>query len=61
MRTGLRNAAKRQQLFETKNANEASTSSVNNPGRYFPETNTDDDGGYLAPCDLKDDSHNDWS
>ncbi|MBO88140.1 MAG: hypothetical protein CMP14_01350 [Rickettsiales bacterium] len=34
--------------------------SEENPGRYFPQTDNDNDGGYSAPLGLKDESHNDW-
>jgi hypothetical protein len=51
---------KRQQLVQNRNASELSAGGIDNPGRYFPKTDTDDDGGYSAPLCLEDDSHNDW-
>ena len=56
----LQAGQKRQQFVENKNASELSTGGIDNPGRYFPKTYLDDDGGYSAPLGLKDDSHNDW-
>ena len=51
---------KRQQLLRNRNVSELSKVGIDNPGPYFPKTDTDDDGGYSAPLGLKDDSHNDW-
>jgi hypothetical protein len=50
----------RQQLVQNRNASGLSAGGIDNPGRYFAKTDTDDDGGYSAPLGLKDDSHNDW-
>ena len=51
---------KRQQLVRNRNASELSKVSIDNPGPYFPKTETDDDGGYSVLLGLKDYSHNDW-
>jgi hypothetical protein len=66
VKTGVTNALemqaeqKRQQLVQIRKASELSKVGIDNPGPYFPKTDTDDDEGYSAPLGLKDDSHNDW-
>ena len=49
-----------QQLVQKPGTDTAAQYSEANPGKDFPQTDTDDDGGYSAPLGLKDESHNDW-
>ena len=49
-----------QQLVQKSGTDAAPHYSEANPGKDFPQTDTDDDGGYSAPLGLKDESHNDW-
>ena len=49
-----------QQLVQKPGTDTAAQYSKANPGKDFPQTDTDDDGGYSAPLGLKDESHNDW-
>ena len=49
-----------QQLVQKSGTDTAAQYSEANPGKNFPQTDTDDDGGYSAPLGLKDESHNDW-
>ena len=48
------------QLVQKTFTYEALRNSKENPGKYFPNTYADDDGGFSAPLGLKDESHNDW-
>ena len=49
-----------QQLVQKSGTDTAAQYSEANPGKDFPQTDTDDDGGYSAPLGLKDESHNEW-
>ena len=49
-----------QKLVQKSGTDTAAQYSEANPGKDFPQTDTDDDGGYSAPLGLKDESHNDW-
>ena len=49
-----------QQLVQKSGTDTAPHDSEANPAKDFPQTDTDDDGGYSAPLGLKDESHNDW-
>ena len=49
-----------QQLVQKSGTDTAAQYFEVNPGQNFPQTDTDDDGGYSAPLGLKDESHNDW-
>ena len=51
---------KKQQLAQKSGTDATEQSDKQNPGQYFLQTDTDDDGGYSAPLGLKDDSHNNW-
>ena len=54
-------AEKTKKQLVQKSQNEFSAQmSEENPGRYFPQTDNDNDGGYSTPLGLKDESHNDW-
>ena len=49
-----------QKFVQKSGTDTAAQYSEANPGKDFPQTDTDDDGGYSAPLGLKDESHNDW-
>ena len=49
-----------QKLVQKSGTDTAAQSSEENPGKHFPQTDMDDDGGYSAPLSLKDESHNVW-
>ena len=50
----------KQQLVQKSGTDTAAQYSEENPGQHFPQTDTDENGGYSAPLGLKDESHNDW-
>lgn len=49
-----------QQFVQTSTTNTDLKATEDDPVKYFPKVQTDDDGGYSAPLSFKDESHNNW-